>query len=236
MEENAEQKKPETPKEQLHDQGVTPETEGQQQKPTDVELPPLPEKPVKITVHDKDGDGGCEPKVIETALHTPTILREVAKTAEGSTVKIEIAQYQTEKGESELKPGEKPKVTVGWRKAFDGPRDDAVKQLQASVIAAENVPKAIHNYLKYVFDNSDLKLCAVSVVVATPDGQDATAAFIVPGNHCTNAQAVELVNVMDANTNEFIAKAKLEIPGRNAPKMGGLIIPSAEDKEKLGLK
>lgn len=228
-----------------HNQGAAEETRakdagadtGSQQKPIELELPPLPKKPVKVTVS-APADGvkpACE-TLVELELHTPTILREVEKTAEGCTVKIEIAQYQTDKGEAERKPGEKPEVTVGWRKAFDGPRDEAIKQLKSSIIAAEDVPKAIHRYLKYVFDNSDLKLCSVSVVVATPDGQDATAAFVVPGNHCTNAQAVELVNVMDANANEFVAKAKLEIPGRNAPKMGGLILPTEADKEKLGIK
>lgn len=244
MEENPEQKTPEAAPEQAPEAApeAKPETPAEapagEKAPEKIELPPLPEKPVKVTITDPGVEGvkPAKAETIELELHTPSILRAVAGAPEGCTVKIEIAQYQTEKGEAELKPGEKPKVTVGWRNAFEGARDDAVKQLSASVIAAQDIPRAIHNYLKYVFDNSDLKACAVSVVVATPDGKDATAAFVVPGNHCTNAQAVELVNVMDANTNEFVTKAKLEIPGRNAPKMGGLIIPSAEDREKFGGK
>ena len=44
------------------------------------------------------------------------------------------------------------------------------------------------------------------------------------------------MNCSEANVNEFVTKAKIQIPGKTAPKMDGLILPTEEDKEKLGLK
>lgn len=197
--------------------------------------PPLPEKPVRITVTErKEGADGPETRVIELEAHTPSILRAVKALPDGCDVKFEVAGYAVD--DSAKEAGGSQKVVVKWRTPFDCKKKaDVVKELEEQVIPAELVPRVIHNYLKYVFDHSDLKACGVSVVVGVDGTGDATAAFVVPGNHCTNAQAVALVNVMDANTSEFIAKAKLEVPGRNAPKMGDIILPTGADREKLGI-
>lgn len=195
------------------------------------ELPPLPEKPVKITV----SRDGSESVMTELELHIPTMIKAVSEAADDATVKIEIAQIGMKGGTVELKPGERPALEIQWKTAFEGKKADALAQLEHSNISAENIPREFYKFAQYVIDHSDLQAVSVCIACKDKDGKDAVAGFVQTAKHCTNASAAVLVECMDANTNEFIAKANLTIPGRNAPKMGDLVIPTAADKEKLGL-
>lgn len=191
----------------------------------------LPEKPVRITLS-KDG---TEPVMTELELHIPTMIKAVSEAADDATVKIEIAQIGMKGGTAELKPGDKPETEIQWKTAFEGKKADALAQLEHSNIAAEQIPREFYKFAQYVIDHSDLQAVSVCIACKDKDGHDAVAGFVQTAKHCTNASAAVLVECMDANTNEFIAKANLTIPGRNAPKMGDLVIPTATDKEKLGL-
>lgn len=195
------------------------------------ELPQLPDKPVKITLS-KDG---TEPVMTELELHIPTMIKAVSEAADDATVKIEIAQIGMKGGTVELNPGDKPEMEIQWKVAFEGKKADALAQLEHSNIAAEQIPREFYKFAQFVIDHSDLQAVSVCIACKDKDGKDAVAGFVQTAKHCTNASAAVLVECMDANTNEFIAKANLTIPGRNAPKMGDLVIPTDADKEKLGL-
>ena len=205
--------------------------EGKNEKHDEPNMPRLPEKAARITASAE----GADSMTLELELHIPTVIKALEEVSDGATVKIEVAALAPKAGSQELKPGERPELEVQWRTAFEGKRQDAIDQLRKSVIQAQAIPGEIYKFVRYVMDHSDLQAVSVCIACKDPDGKPAVAGFVHTAKHCTNEDAAVLVNCMDANTQEFITKAGLTIPGRSAPKADGIIIPTADDKEKLGL-
>lgn len=167
------------------------------------------------TVMEVTVDGKTETR--EVKFHTPTLLKEVEKLAEGASVKI-VAENSD--GTNQV--------------LFEGPKDDAVKALSASVVKPEDIVRHFQHLVQFMADHSDLKAIGIEAVHLDKDGNDAGFGFVTTVQDCTTAQAVALVNCGDANIAEFVLKAKLDIPGRTSPAMGGIITPTAEQVKQLG--
>lgn len=192
-------------------------------------LPEVPKDNVTVTVKPADGS---ETYQLKCRFHTPTLLKTLNKVKDGDMVKIDLTEIQARKVEG----SDEPELFLGVRTLVESKKEDAIPGLQKSVVQSESLPAELQKFAQFLLDHSELRAVGVSLACTTEDGKDAVSGFILTAPNCTQGQAVALVNCMDANTQEFVTKAKIEVPGRNAPKMGGLIIPTAEDKEKLGLK
>lgn len=117
---------------------------------------------------------------------------------------------------------------------IEGNRDTAAAALKASIIPSKQLMNHLRGFVKAVIDHSTVKAIGVEAVCLDDEGSDAGFGFVVTAKDCTAGQAVSLVNCADANMDEFIAKAKLSVPGRSAPAAGGIVAPTPEQVKELG--
>ena len=149
--------------------------------------------------------------------NTPALLDKVGKLDDAATV--QIVAPPTDKGEQ--------------RVLLDGTKEKAVAALQMSVVPADQIAVHIQRLVQFLASHSTLRAVGVAAICVDAEGHDAGFGFVNTMEDCTAAQAVSLVNCMDANANEFITKAKLNIPGRDTPN-GTIVTPTKEQVEALG--
>ena len=149
--------------------------------------------------------------------NTPVLLDKVSKLDDSATVKI--VAPPTDKDEQ--------------RVLLDGTKEKAVAALQMSVVPADQIAAHIQHLVRFLVSHSTLRAVGVAAICVDAEGHDAGFGFVNTTEDCTAAQAISLVNCMDANANEFITKAKLNIPGRDAPN-GTIVTPTKEQVEALG--
>lgn len=153
----------------------------------------------------------------QVTFNTPDLLERVRKLDAAATVKI--VAPPTDKGEQ--------------RVLLDGTKEQAVTALQASVVPADQIAAHVQRLVQFLADHSTLRAVGVAAICVDAEGHDTGFGFVSTTAKCTAAQAVSLVNCMDANANEFITKAKLDIPGRGAAKET-IVAPTKEQVEALG--
>ena len=154
----------------------------------------------------------------EVTFSTPQLLSRVNAIDDSATVKIV----------SKSPDGKHDRILL------EGTKAEAVKALTASIIPPERISAHLHNLMNTLIDHSTLKAIAVSATCADKDGNDAGFGFVITSSDCTAGAAVALVNCSDANMDEFITKAKLDVPGRNGPACKGVVTPTAEEVKELG--
>lgn len=185
--------------------------------PETPETPETPKAPapnrnvtVEITLNGEKKRG-------EVRFHTPSILECVKKLDDAATVRV-------------IAPGEDaehPKVLL------DAPKAKAVEALTASTVPPEQIGAHVQKLVQFLADHSNLRAISVEAVYVDAEGRDSGFGFVSTTADCTQAQAVSLVNCCDANVDEFLAKTKIIVPGRNQPK-GGIVTPTEEQVKALG--
>lgn len=116
-----------------------------------------------------------------------------------------------------------------------GTKAECVEALEQSIVKPEQLIPQFQQLIRFLVDHSTLKAVGVELVCTDEKGDTAGAGFVSTTDDCTIAQAVALVNCGDANLDEFVAKAKLNIPGRGSAGQGATIItPTPEQVRKLG--
>lgn len=164
--------------------------------------PQPPDVTVSVTADGRTAAETCR-------FHTPTILKKVEAAPAGSTVLI-----------SAQAAGGAPKTL------FEGTKEEAAKQVAKSVIPAGRILEELRKFTQFLLDHSDMR--AVGVHAVCFDGEESRDngfGYVVTAPTCTAAQAVMLVNCGDANIDEFVAKAKLDVPGRGNPGKSPIITP-----------
>lgn len=151
--------------------------------------------------------------------NTPALLEQVKALDDSATVKVDVIDSN---------------VQDGKRTLLEGTKEEAVKALSASVIPADKIAAHLQSFMKTILDHSTMKAVAVSAVCTDDQGRDAGFGFVHTSADCTASAAVALVNCSDANMDEFITKAKLDVPGRNGSACKGVITPTAEEVKELG--
>lgn len=116
-----------------------------------------------------------------------------------------------------------------------GTKAECVEALAQSVVKPEQLVAQFQHLVRFLVDHSTLKAVGIELVCTDDKGDTAGAGFVSTTEDCTIQQAVALVNCGDANLDEFVAKAKLNIPGRGSAGQGATIItPTPEQVRKLG--
>lgn len=232
MEENKETREPEQPAQPVVEAPVeTPQQgpqQGPNQTPTDDQAgkqpdraeqpgeqkPQSPDVTMAVTLN-----GQVTKKRVR--FHTPTLLAEVKKLDDAAEVEIlaEPADPSKENPQTLLK----------------GAKKDAVEALEHSIVKPADIVGQFQRLVRFLVDHSNLKAIGVELVCLDENGDTAGAGFVSTTEDCTVAQAVALVNCGDANLDEFITKAKLDIPNRKgAAEKGTIIAPTPEQVRKLG--
>ena len=155
----------------------------------------------------------------EVKFHTPTLLQEVEKLDDAATVEI-VAPGRVEGQDSEV--------------LLSGTKAECVEALAKSIVRPEHIVAQFQHLVRFLVDHSTLKAVGVALICTDDKGDTAGAGFVSTTPDCTVPQAIALVNCTDANMDEFIAKAKLDVPGRNGTTQKGIITPTAEEIRKLG--
>lgn len=116
-----------------------------------------------------------------------------------------------------------------------GTKAECVEALERSIVKPEQLVAQFQQLIRFLVDHSTLKAVGVELVCTDEKGDTAGAGFVSTTSDCTIQQAVALVNCGDANLDEFVTKAKLNIPGRGSAGQGATIItPTPEQVRKLG--
>lgn len=156
---------------------------------------------------------GSPDVVVKSRFHTPTLLSVVKRMSGGSSVTITI------------KSGGEDKELAS------GPKEYMVGQLETSVVPDGAVGTELRKYAQFLLDHSNLKAIGVHAIIS--DGEtDNGIGFAVTAGDCTTGQALSFVNCGDANIDEFVAKAKLSVPGRGGQK-SGLVAPTSEQVKEF---
>ena len=162
-----------------------------------------------------------ETKKTSVRFHTPTLLEEVKKLDDAAEVEILAEPADPSKGDPQT--------------LFKGAKKDAAEALEHSIVKPADIVGQFQRLVRFLVDHSNLKAVGVELVCLDGNGDTAGAGFVSTVPDCTVAQAVALVNCGDANLDEFITKAKLEIPGRKgAAEKGTIVAPTPEQVRKLG--
>ena len=152
--------------------------------------------------------------------NTALLLKEVQALDDAATVTV------TARPEQE---GMDPPVLLA------GTKKKAEAVLAQSVVKPEQLVAQFQHLVRFLVDHSTLKAVGVELICTDDKGDTAGAGFVSTTEDCTIAQAVALVNCGDANLDEFVTKAKLDIPGRGGAGAGKTIItPTPEQVRKLG--
>lgn len=207
-------------------EGGQPATDAKPQS-KQIELPEVPKDNVTVTVTPEGG----ETSWVKCRFHTPTLLSLVEKAPDKAKVKIVIQEIQFKQDE-----GKDPEAVLETRTLLDDTKEAGIKLLKTAVIPPDHLARELKKFAQFLIDHSSMTGISVAFVCQDENGKDAVSGFTLTAENCTHVQAAALVNCAEANVNEFVTKAKIQIPGKTAPKMGGLILPTEEDKEKLGLK
>lgn len=155
----------------------------------------------------------------EIKFHTPTLLAEVQKLDDAAHVLITAKEAE----------GKDPVALL------EGTKEEAVRMLTSSIVKPEQIVAQFQHLVRFLVDHSNLKAVGVELVCTDDKGDTAGAGFVSTTPDCTIQQAVALVNCGDANLDEFVAKAKLTVPGRKgAEEHGAIIAPTPEQIRKLG--
>ena len=122
-----------------------------------------------------------------------------------------------------------------YQTLLKGTKAECVEALEQSIVKPEQLVAQFQQLIRFLVDHSTLKAVGVELICTDEKGDTAGAGFVSTTDDCTIAQAVALVNCGDANLDEFVAKAKLNIPGRGSAGQGATIItPTPEQVRKLG--
>jgi len=149
--------------------------------------------------------------------NTPALLEKLTALPDGATVKI-VGNGP-----------DGPESTI-----FEGTKADAVKAMEQAVVPYKNIGLEFRKLAQFLVDHSTLKAVGVHGICVADDGSDAAFGFVATAT-CSQAQAVEFVNCGDANLNEFVAKAKLDVPGRGGvPEKGTIVAPTPDEIKNLG--
>ncbi len=140
--------------------------------------------------------------------HTPTLLKKVEAAPDGSSVRIAVED------------GDEPRVLV------EGPKAKVAGELAKSVIPHDRVQEELRKFTQFLLDHSDLRVVGVhAVCLDAKENRDNGFGYVTTSPDCTQTEAVLFVNCGDANVDEFVAKAKLEVPGRGKAGDGPVIVP-----------
>lgn len=156
-----------------------------------------------------------ETKASSVRFHTPTILRKVREIDDAATVKV----ITDDKDRRVLLEGTKPQAVVA---------------LEASTIPASKVREHIGKLVNVIADHSDLRAISVTFVCVDEAGNDSGGGFVATTPECTANEAMELVNCSDANTDKFVKKIELVVPGRTERTKDGIVTPTPEQVKELG--
>lgn len=179
----------------------------------ETQAPAIDKEPCTLVVTPADGSEASSKKL---RFHVPTLLEAVKNAPEGK-VKLTVND-----------PGEKEP-----RLLFEGDRDECVEKLKESIIPVKSLQTELAKFVQFLTDHSNLRAIGFHAICVDDEGRDCGFGACMTAANCTKAQAVSLVNCGDANLNEFVVKAKLEIPGR-AGAQPTIVTPTAEEIRKLG--
>ena len=164
--------------------------------------PAFAEAVVTVTVGDDSKSETCR-------FHTPTLLKKAEAAPDGSKVRVAV------EGD-----GDEPRVLV------DGTRDEVVKEIAKSIIPHDRVAEELRKFTQFLLDHSDLRAIGVhAVCLDAKESRDNGFGYVTTSPDCTQAEALMFVNCGDANVDEFVAKAKLDVPGRGKAGDGPVILP-----------
>lgn len=158
-----------------------------------------------------------ETKTAEVQFHTPTLIERISEIDDAAKVRI-IAHGDGKDNQTVL---------------LDAVKADAIAALEASTIKPGDIAAHVQKFVQFLADHSNIRAMSVEAVFIGQDKGDSGFGFVVTTPSCTAAQAVALVNCCDANVDEFLAKTKLDVPGRGQAK-GGIIAPTQEQVKELG--
>ena len=182
------------------------------------EQPKQPEQPSRDVDLVVTLDGKRTAKSVK--FNTVLLLKEVQALDDAATVEV-VAPGRAEGQDSEV--------------LLKGTKAECVKALEQSVVKPEQLVAQFQHLVRFLVDHSTLKAVGIELVCTDDKGDTAGAGFVSTTPDCTIAQAVALVNCGDANLDEFVTKAKLDIPGRGGAGAGKTIItPTPEQVRKLG--
>lgn len=182
------------------------------------EQPKQPEQPsrdvsLRVTV-------GGQTTSKDVRFNTPILLKEVQALDDAATVEI-VAPGRVEGQDSEV--------------LLSGTKAECVEALEKSIVKPEHLVAQFQHLVRFLVDHSSLKAVGVELVCTDDGGDTAGAGFVSTTPDCTIPQAIALVNCGDANLDEFVAKAKLNVPGRHgAPEKGTIVMPTAAEAKKFG--
>lgn len=210
----AETGKPDTP--------ATPENDGKKPEPrplTDEEIQSAIGmiQSVDCTLEFTVGEGEAAKTETKTVrFNTPLLTKIVKNAPDGATIRITC-----------VNPGEKEPHEV-----LKAGKADAIKALEASTVPTNMVAYELRKYVQFLIDHSDLRGAGFHCVCGPNDGKYLGFGFVAVAPDVTAEEGMLLVNAGDANIDEYIARSKLEVPGRSArPK---IVTPTDEEVKKLG--
>jgi len=187
------------------------------------EQPKQPKQPsrnvtLKATISGSTGDQTASKDV---RFNTVLLLKEVQALDDAAAV--EIVATRTLDGKEV------------YQTLLKGTKAECIEALEQSIVKPEQLVAQFRQLIRFLVDHSTLKAVGVELICTDEKGDTAGAGFVSTTDDCTIAQAVALVNCGDANLDEFVAKAKLNIPGRGSAGQGATIItPTPEQVRKLG--
>ena len=215
MEDNGENKQVEQP-------AVAPSGDSVQQAqrpPTDEEIRKATDRirGVDCTVECTVGEGDAAKTETKTVrFNTPLLLRLVQSSPDGSRIRITC-----------VNPGEKEPKEI-----LNAGKSDAVKALEGSIVPMNMVTYELRKYVQFLIDHSDLRAAGVHAVCGPNDGKYLGTGFVALASDVTAEEGMLLVNAGDANIDEYIARSKLQVPGRSARPQ--IVTPTDEQVAKLG--
>lgn len=164
--------------------------------------PAQPEATVSVTADGATTAEACR-------FHTPTILGKIEGAPAGSTVTISVQGIDG-----------RPKTL------FAGTKEEAAAHVAKSIVPPESIQDELRKFTQFLLDHSGLQAIGVHAVCSdAKSNRDNGFGYVVTAPTCTAAQAVMLVNCGDANIDEFVSKAKLDVPGRGKPGEGRIVTP-----------
>lgn len=167
------------------------------------------------------GSTGDQTATKEVRFNTVLLLKEVQALDDAAAVEIVATRTLDGKEVSQT--------------LLKGTKAECVEALEQSIVKPEQLVAQFQQLIRFLVDHSTLKAVGVELICTDEKGDTAGAGFVSTTEDCTIAQAVALVNCGDANLDEFVAKAKLDIPGRGSAGAGKTIItPTPEQVRKLG--
>ena len=172
---------------------------------------------VNCTLECTVGEGEAAKTETKTVRFNTPLLTKLVKTApDGATVRITC-----------VNPGEnEPHEVLKAGKA------DAIKALEASTVPANMIAYELRKYVQFLLDHSDLRGAGFHCVCGPNDGKYLGFGFVSVAPDVTAEEGMLLVNAGDANIDEYIARSKLQVPGRSARPQ--IVTPTDEQVANLG--